>query len=311
MKALARGLFLAASLALGQTAAFEVASIRPATDQRRLAAEPFFCPFGCFNEGRLKIVGSRVDIGYMPLNQIIVRAYRIRLDQLAGPDWMSRQRFDILANVADGATADRVPEMFQSLLADRFKLAAHREMREQPVYALLVDKNGPHLRPAGTTLPLEAQGDTTLNSAQGTLRGRQVDQSLLITKGPWGPMRMNRSATGQQSPEMELLSVTMPLLADALSQFMDRPVIDKTGLMGVYEVGIWSQDMEPFVSAKFSALKGGNRPTSGDGPALASDPTGGSTIFKNIEKLGLKLERTKLPIEMLVVDHLEKTPTEN
>jgi uncharacterized protein (TIGR03435 family) len=122
---------------------------------------------------------------------------------------------------------------------------------------------------------------------------------------------MTRTANGEQKPEMELLSVTMPLLADALTQFMDRPVIDKTGLTGSYEIGIWSQDMEPFVAAKFAALKGGNPLPSNDSPAAASDPTGGSTIFKNMEKNGLKLERTKLPVEVLVVDHLEGSPTEN
>ncbi|MBV8842798.1 MAG: TIGR03435 family protein [Bryobacterales bacterium] len=305
----ASGLLFVPMLALAQAPAFEVASIRPATDQRRLAPEPFFCAFGCFNEGRLRISGSRVDIGFMPLDQIIVRAHRIRPDQLSGPDWMHQQRFDILANLPEGAAAAQVPEMLQKLLADRFKLAVHREMKEQPVYALSVDRNGPRLKPAATNSPATKDSDEKLNSPQGPLQARQIDGHLVVTQGPWGPMRMSRTESGQQAPEIEMLSVTMPLLADAMTQFMDRPVIDKTGLEGAYEIWIWAQDMEPFMATKFAALKG-SRPPSGD-PAAASDPAGGSTIFKNMEKLGLKLERTKLPVEILIVDHLEKTPTEN
>jgi len=310
MKPAAASLLFVVGVAAAQAPAFEVASVRPATNQRRLDPEPFFCAFGCFNEGRVKVVGSRVDIGFMPLDQIIVRAHRIRPDQLSGPDWMHEQRFDILATLPEGASAAQVPEMLQVLLVDRFKLAVHRETREQPVYALSADKNGPRLKPAATNSPAANDSDEKLSSPQGPLQARQIDQHLVITKGPWGPMRMNPTRTGEQKPEVELLSVTMPSFADVLTQFMDRPVIDKTGLKGAYEVAIWAQDMEPFMAPKFAAIKGG-RPPSSDGPAPASDPTGGSTIFKNMEKLGLKLERTKLPMEVLVVDHLEKIPTEN
>jgi len=135
---------------------------------------------------------------------------------------------------------------------------------------------------------------------------------MIVTKGPWGQMRLSLSEPGQKRPEMECLNITMPLFADVLTQFMDRPVLDKTGLKGAYEIGLSGQDMGPFVAAKATALGMGRRPPPSEtGGVAASDPTGGSTIFKTVEQLGLRLERTKLPVEVLVVDRLEKMPTDN
>ena len=89
-------------MAFGQAPAFEVAFIRPAVDAARAAREPFFCPFGGFSEGRVKINGARVDVSFMALDQLIVRAYRIQPHQLFGTEWMKQQRFDILANLPQG-----------------------------------------------------------------------------------------------------------------------------------------------------------------------------------------------------------------
>lgn len=221
---------------------------------------------------------------------------------------MRNQKFDILANIPEGVSSLQVSEMLQSLLVERFHLASHRETREQPVYALTVDKNGPMLNEAEAATA-DVPGDRTLNSPQGPIEAKEIDNGLMVTRGPWGPMRMLLTRSGENRPEMELLRVTMPLFADALTQFMDRPVIDRTGLKGSYRIVLFQQDMHSFVAAKYAAVRP-PPPTDGPGNA-ASDPTGGSTIFKTMEKLGLKLERTKAPVEILVVDRLEKTPTEN
>jgi uncharacterized protein (TIGR03435 family) len=315
MKRPLAALLLVSSAAIAQTPAFEVASIRPVGDSPRPLGEGFFCPFVCVNVGRLKIEGTRVDIASMALDELLTRAYRIRSDQLSGPDWMRNQRFDILANIPERVSSSQVPQMLQALLVERFHLAAHRETRDQPIYALVVDKNGPMLKETTEAVPAGAPGDRTLNSPQGPIEARQTINGMMITRGPWGPMRMPFTRSGENRPEIELLQVTMPLLADALTQFMDRPVIDRTNLKGTYEVAIWSQDIHAFAVAKRAAL-GPPRPfTTPDAPNapgnLASDPSGNSTIFKTLEKLGLKLERTKAPVEILVVDHLEKSPTEN
>ena len=185
--------------------------------------------------------------------------------------------------------------------------------------ALFVDKNGPNLKEAASASISDAPSDTTLNSPQGPVQVRQTDNGSMVTRSTWGPMRFTLSVNGQKGPEMELLSVTMPMFADALTQFMDRPVIDKTKLKGSYQIGLSTQDMESFVAAKAMASgpirvpppPGKDPPRTDPNAATASDPTGGSTIFKSMEKLGLKLERTKMPVEMLVIDHLEKAPTDN
>ena len=108
------------------------------------------------------------------------------------------------------------------------------------------------------------------------------------------------------------------MFADALTQFMDRPVIDRTNLKVSNEIGLSTQDMEAFVAAKAASAPlrvppppGKESPRTDPNNPTASDPTGNSTIFKSMEKLGLKLERSKAPIDMIVVDHIEKTPTDN
>jgi uncharacterized protein (TIGR03435 family) len=314
-------LLLTSCLAFAQAPAFEVASIRPATVPRPLSPGDggFFCPFGCFNGGRVKVDRARVDISFMALDQLILRAYGIKPHQLSGPDWMKNQRFDILANIPDGASAGAVPEMLKALLADRFKLATHRDVREQPVYALMVDKGGPKLQKSVEVDDADKPGDLPLSSPQGPVRLRRLDDGASTVGGPWGPIRMHFSTPEGKGPETELLKVTMPMLADAMTQFMDRPVVDATDLKGDYQVVLSMQDVDPFVRVKAAAFgfpippPPGDAPNApaGNGPATASDPTGASTIFKTMEKLGLKLNRTRAPVEMLVVDRLEKVPTEN
>jgi uncharacterized protein (TIGR03435 family) len=256
----------------------------------------------------------------MALDQLIIRAYRVKPHQLSGPDWMRKQKFDILANIPANAATAQVPEMLQVMLSERFKLAIHRETRDQPAYALVIDKGGPNLKKAASAPKDDVPVNSTVNSPQGPVQARQTDHGLIVTKGPWGPMRFIDPVSGQSRPEMELLSVTMPIFADVLTQFMDRPVVDRTNLKGSYQIGLSTQDWESFVVAKATALGPVRVPppprndvpdSPRTGPGAASDPTGGSTIFKTAAKLGLKLERTKAPIEMIVVDRLEKTPTDN
>src|SRR5215469_15021168 len=134
-------LALGAGAAFAQTPArpaFEVASIKPAPPITQLAEQ--------FRSGKahigMSIDGARVEFGFVSLADLIVQAYKIQPFQLNGPDWMKQERFDVLAKLSDGASKDHVPEMLQALLAERFKLSIHRDTKEQPVYALVVGKNG-------------------------------------------------------------------------------------------------------------------------------------------------------------------------
>jgi uncharacterized protein (TIGR03435 family) len=95
----------------------------------------------------MKIDGKRVDIGNFGMMQLICKAYDVKSYQVSGPSWMkgaglAGQRFDIVANLPEGATKEQVPQMLQALLAERFKLVIHRESKDQAVYALVIGKGG-------------------------------------------------------------------------------------------------------------------------------------------------------------------------
>ena len=108
---------------------FEVASVKPSGTPPHLV---------------YAIDSSRVDIGFTPLKSLIVLAYRVQAYQVDGPDWLASARFDLLAKLPAGATKEQVPEMLRALLAERFRLVAHHENKEQQVYALLPGKDGPN-----------------------------------------------------------------------------------------------------------------------------------------------------------------------
>jgi uncharacterized protein (TIGR03435 family) len=116
--------------------AFEVASIKP------------FDP----DSSRQMWTGMSVDAGMVRYTNIFLKpcirtAYRVRDFQIEGPKWMDDARFEITAKLAAGAPQSQIPEMLQALLAERFKLSLRRDMREQSLYALVVGKDGPKLKP--------------------------------------------------------------------------------------------------------------------------------------------------------------------
>ncbi len=305
--------------------AFEVATIKPAN-----MPNPSDWMSGKMHVG-MKTDAARVDIGFMSLTDLICLAYDVKTYQVSGPDWMGSigERFDILAKMPEGATKAQVPEMLQALLADRFKLAVHRENKERSVYALVVGKGGPKMKespkeppadapPAATAeKPDAAAGDAAGASASSDANPqvkfhRNSDGSGTATvHGPDGNAKMSYSPNGMH---LEMEKMTMPKLAEALSRFVDRPVVDMTELKGNYQVAL-DLTMEDLKSAARNAGMAipGAAPISGDAGKLpsdaASEPSG--TIFTSVVQLGLKLEARKLPLDRIVVDHIEKLPTEN
>ena len=201
--------------------------------------------------------------------------------------------------------------MLQALLAERFKLAVHRENKEQSVYALVVGKNGPKLKESPPDTEALAPGGTTPSSPPNQVRviggeGRGVT----VQGGQMGWTRMSMGSGGTM--HLETGKMTTGALADLLSRFVDHPVLDITELKGTYQVTL-DLSMEELTNMAKSAgvmlpSAGGD---SGRAPAdAASDPSGPS-IFAAVQQLGLKLEPRKAPIEVIVIDHAEKTPTEN
>lgn len=289
---------------------FEVASIRPAG---AIATQAMA---GKLHVG-MNIDAARVDIGSMSLVDLIRTAYKVKAYQITGPDWMKSQRFDILAKMPEGATKDQVPEMLQALLTERFKLEIHRDHKEQSVYALVVGKGGAKLKesPADADAPAAAADSGDSKPAVivngGSVSVSRQGQGAVVRGGPMGTTRVSMGPNGAM--HMEADKMTMAGFAEMLSRFMDRPVVDLTDLTGTYQVGV-DLSMDDLKNAARSAgvaipAGGAAEPSKSPGDA-ASDPSGGS-IFSAVQQLGLKLDARKLAVEMIVVDHAEKAPTEN
>ena len=315
----------AAAVAPAQTKpTFEVASVKPtALDMAKLAAG--------FQNGEMPRVGPRVDGAraeyiFMALKDLIALAYKVKAYQIAGPNWLATQRFDIIAKLPDGASKDDVPMMLQALLEDRFKLALHRESKEGPVLALVVGKGGPKMKespeapkPIDPNAPL-APGERQMDGPDGPMR------MTINTRN--GSSTMNMGAKGTVSSSMdpatrsmkiEASQVTMGGFADMLSSLSQaaggQQVKDMTGLTGNYQVEISFSMADLMNMARAQGVAVPNLPAEASAAATpadaASDPGGSSSLFQAVESMGLKLESRKAIVEQLVIDHVEKTPTEN
>jgi uncharacterized protein (TIGR03435 family) len=275
----------------GAPPVFEVASIkesRPPSSIENIQAGQF--PIG------ISINGSRADYGFMSLADLIPYAYRIKRYQLSGPSWMNETRWDILARIPEGRPANRAPEMMQNLLVERFKLSMHRDNREQSVYALVVGKGGPKLKDAA---PGEEPG------ADGGFNVR-INSDGTISSDDTGTIRMTPSPDGVL--RLQMARMTMAALADRLTQYMDRPVVDATGLKGNYQVTL-DLPVEAMRGMAFAQKLATLAGLSSLGVADAE--TSRAPIIKSVRDLGLELESRKAPIETIIVDRLEKTPTAN
>jgi uncharacterized protein (TIGR03435 family) len=274
------------------------------------------------------VTASQAVYTYMSLKELIANAYKVKAYQITGPAWLATERFDILAKMPDGASKDDAPKMLQALLEERFKLVAHLDTQERPVLALVVGKDGPKLKesPAATepvdeNAPLKP-GEMKIDGPDGPIRVRRnADGSSTINMGAKGTMT-TRIDTQAQMITLESSRVTMAGFADRLTNMLqmggggDRQVVDMTGLKGDYQVAVEISLADVMAAARAqgmlpptAAASGG---ATGASPAsAASDPGGGSSVFASVKKLGLKLEPRKAQVEQLVIDHVEKTPTEN
>ena len=264
----------------------------------------------------MKVDAARVDIANLSLADLVRIAYRLKPYQIAGQDWMKRERFDIVGKLREGTSADQVPEMLQDLLAERFKLTVHSETKDHVVYALVVGKNGPKLVEAPPETAPAANPTPTAPGGPGPVQLSADASSLMISGERTGPIRLS---PGAGTMRLEARQATMAALADMLSRILDRPVVDMTGLAGVYHLtlNLSLQDMHAMVEA--SGVMPPGPGMGGDMHGPGSDAPGrgqgsdapASSVFENIQQLGLKLESRRAPMEMIVIDHLEKAPTEN
>ncbi len=260
--------------------AFEVASIKP--------SQPM--PMGRMRIG-MNTDGGMLRYSNVSLKDCIRNAYRVKDFQVQGPDWLDSARFDIVAKLPDGASKDQIPEMLQTLLAERFKLSLHRDTKEHAIYALVVGKGGPKLKPA----EVQTGDDATPGAAPGGRGGL-----------PRGAMFMMIDPAGAH---LKAPSATLSTLAEMISRFSERPVVDYTGIQGQYDFDL------VFAPETMRNMPGGKGmmmpPGGGEHPQTDAPAEPAATIYESVQRYGLKLEPRKAPMEMLIVDHIEKEPTEN
>jgi uncharacterized protein (TIGR03435 family) len=240
---------------------FEVAWIRPSDPN---PSSPMFIG--------MSADGAMVRYSSITLLDCIRGAYRVRDFQIAGPDWITKDRFEISAKLPARASIDQVPEMLQALLAERFKLEIRREMRPASVYALVVGNGGAKLKPAEVKSDSDSAGPKALGP-DGKPR-----EPMMYAFLPGGGISITAPAA------------SVPSLVWILSKFTARPVVDKTDLNGQYEFKL-----------AFAAERNGNtNPGFGPGPdsAAATEPL--PSVFDSVKQYGLRLEARNAPVEMLM-----------
>ena len=267
----------------------------------------------------MRTLPTSFNVTNLPLRMLIVQAYRVSGYQLVGgPGWIDSERFDIVAKAPEGSRPDQTPLMLRGLLAERFKLKVHGETRDTPIYALVLARSDGKLGP---------KLSKTTDDCQKIQEERQAAMKAARGGGPPGLDRAGRPALpsgvmpapGERpictvsmnagpSPGGGLPVITMRAggqtiesLTRTLSSSLNRQVVDRTGLAGLYDFELrYSMQGQMPLTTQGSA--------SGTAPAAPIED--GPTMFDAVRELGLKLEAERGPVEHLVIDSVEK-PTED
>jgi uncharacterized protein (TIGR03435 family) len=236
--------------------AFEVASVKPNKS-------------GEVATTGMRIEGTQFRSTNITLRILLEQAYGMWQDSqlIGGPSWIDTDRFDIVAR-AERPGSPMFP-MVRTLLADRFKLVTHQEKRELPIYALIVVRRDGRL---GSKL-----------HPSDCVAGRRLDSGGI-----------SRLCSFRPGPDVFLGDgVSLSILATNLSWVVRRPVVDRTGLVGIFDIDLrWMPDVQQLGPSPETAP-----PVDADAPS----------IFTAVqEQLGLKLESTKGPVDVLVIDQVEQ-----
>jgi uncharacterized protein (TIGR03435 family) len=206
-----------------------------------------------------------------------MEAFKVKVEQIEGPSWLETDCFEISAKIPEGVPSDQLPAMLRALLTERFKLAAHKEDRSRSGYALVVDKGGPKFK----------EDDPKAN---------------FMGAGHSGQMFFGAFGHGAVKGVM-----SMAALAADLSREGYGPVPDLTGLTGKYDIDLsWTRDPD-FAPGPRDPAASAATPPGADTPAAP-----GADLFTALrDQLGLKLERRNVQVQFVVIDRIERIPTEN
>jgi len=257
---------------------FEVSSVKPNKS-------------GDFRTNLQLLPSGRLVATNLPLRALVYYAWRLQAVQVdGGPDWAATDRFDIAATFPEGTSSDQARLMLRSLLADRFKLRTHTERRELAVYALTVARADGRLGPSLH----KSTADCGSAAQPGTFPVPPPDRNAPC--GFMGPAPSSDFPSGRAT--MAFRGLTMDAFARFWTPALRRMVINRTGLDGYYD-----GEFEP--TAEF-----GPPPPPPGVPDPFDRANFPSTFTVLRERLGLKLDSTKAPVDVLVIDGAER-PAEN
>jgi uncharacterized protein (TIGR03435 family) len=277
----------AAAIELGAQAAnraFEVASVRPSAEQEQ----------GTGQVG-LRITNQQLRLVALSLRDYIAMAYGMRRDQIIGPDWLGQVKFDVAAALPAGATQRDVPAMMEALLVERFRLKVHRDTREFPVYVL-------EIAPGGLKLARSKDNPDAPPVAGIAVAGSGSNRGIAIDLG-------GGSSYSFAAGKFEGKRITLATMADALMNFVDRPVVDQTGTDGQFDMTfeVTPEDYQSML-VRAALANGVVLPPQ----ALRALENGSiASLVDAMRATGLSLQSRRSPLEVLVVDSVERAPSEN
>ena len=290
----AAGDFRVRAVLLGQTAParpeFEVASVKPAEKIDATTGAPIHIG--------VQIDGAQVHFNSMSLKDLIRIAYRVKDYQVSGPDWITSERYSVHATLPKGAKREQVTDMLQSLLEERFQLKFHRDSKEFPVYAVVDAKNGKLKESPLDPDTADAGGGRGAVNVEAT--GGRNGVSLSYGRGAYFNFG---------NEKLEVKKLTTLQLADTLSRFVERPVIDMSGLTGTYDITLEFSPEDYRALLIRSALSAGV--TLPPEALRLLEGANDETLFRGLQNAGLKLEPRKAPLEVLIVDSANRQPTDN
>lgn len=228
--------------------------------------------------------GTRYDFSGLPLWWLVAQAFRAPLDRdrLVGlPEWIESERYAIAGTIPDGVPVGALSVLMTNLLKDRFRMVAHTETREMPVYNLVLARSDKRLGPSLKETSAECRAAMEALDAA-PQRGASPPSAPAVS-GACPPMGLNIGFLSQGG-------IKMAILTQGLTNMVGRPVIDRTGLTGRYDFTL-----------KWTPAPGTGGPS---GPPV--DPDAPSIFTAVQEQLGLKLEAGRGPVEVVVIDRLEK-----
>jgi len=296
---------LAMPLAAQAPPEFEVASVK-------LDTSPFVPGVSATSKGGPGTADpARFTYTRQSLKFILTLAYDLAPDQLSAPSWMDDaqgSKFTITATMPPETTKEQFHLMLQNLLTDRFHLTMHRETKEFPGYDMIVASGGPKLKEWAPDPNADLNADGPHGFGENGFPVLQPNKPGIVTAFQMGmgttPSMIRLSARQSMADFAKRVGPLVNVSIGVSNRAAQPRVTDRTGLPAIYEFKLEFQGTPVF--------DGAPAPAPGADAAPSADP-GGPDLFAALEKqLGLKLVKVKnVRVETLVIDHADKTPTDN